>query len=424
MAEAATRAESQGVHYLELLTTFQFGAVQTLSSQVDLSDGFAASREALLAAGIDDVATAAGTDIDAIQAQFDEELRCGTERAADACELPIRFDYQGLRGMPPEFVFTQLVLAFELIGSDPRVVGVNLVQPEDSFVALRDYGLQMRMIRYLRGVYEGEHVTLHAGELAPGLVPPSDLDFHINRAVRVAGAERIGHGVSIRREHGAKQLLRRMARRDIVAEQCLTSNEQVLGISGRRHSFPVYLRFGVPIALCTDDEGVSRTDLTEQYAMATREYDLSYAELKRISRDSLEYGFLQPAAKREAQRRARGGLPPLRAALRRLGETGVEEDDGFVCVIEARIHVEESNSLKSKRKVIRSLKDSVRKRFGASVAEVGGQDTWQRSTLLIAIAGGEEAAGRAEEIERYIAARVPDGAVFERFVRSVDELRD
>ncbi len=303
LAEAATRAESQGVHYLELLTTFQFGAVQRLSSQVDLSDGFAASREALLAAGIADVATAAGTDIDAIQAQFEEELRCGTERAADACELPIRFDYQGLRGMPPEFVFTQLVLAFELIGSDPRVVGVNLVQPEDSFVALRDYGLQMRMIRYLRGVYEGEHVTLHAGELAPGLVPPSDLDFHINRAVRVAGAERIGHGVSIRREHGAKQLLRRMARRDIVAEQCLTSNEQVLGVSGRRHSFPVYLRFGVPIALCTDDEGVSRTDLTEQYAMATREYGLSYAQLKRISRDSLEYGFLQPAAKREAQRR-------------------------------------------------------------------------------------------------------------------------
>lgn len=97
---------------------------------------------------------------------------------------------------------------------------------------------------------------------------------------------------------------------------------------------------------------------------------------------------------------------------------------GFVVVIEARIHVEESGSLKSKRKVIRSLKDAVRKRFGASVAEVGGRDTWQRSTLLIAIAGGEEAAARASEIERYIAARVPDGAVFERFVRSVDELRD
>ncbi len=58
----------------------------------------------------------------------------------------------------------------------------------------------------------------------------------------------------------------------------------------------------MPIALCTDDEGVSRTDLTEQYLIATREYDLSYRELKRISRDSFRYGFLQPAAKREAKR--------------------------------------------------------------------------------------------------------------------------
>ncbi len=53
-----------------------------------------------------------------------------------------------------------------------------------------------------------------------------------------------------------------------------------------------------PLAL----EGVSRTDLTEQYLIATREYDLPYRELKRISRDSLRYGFLQPAAKREAKR--------------------------------------------------------------------------------------------------------------------------
>lgn len=69
------------------------------------------------------------------------------------------------------------------------------------------------------------------------------------------------------------RLLRRMARDDVLVEQCLTSN-------------PVYRRFGVPIALCTDDEGVARTDRA----------------LKRISRDSLEYGFLQPAARREALR--------------------------------------------------------------------------------------------------------------------------
>ena len=57
--------------------------------------------------------------------------------------------------------------------------------------------------------------------------------------------------------------------------------------------------------------------------------------------------------------------------------------DAFVCVIEARIHVEDSGSLKSKRKVVRSLKDGIRKRFGAAVAEVDGQDTWQLSLIHI-----------------------------------------
>jgi adenosine deaminase len=302
LAEVASRAASQNVHYLELLSTFQFGAAYSLSENVDLADGFEASRQALLDAGMANTVAAARTDIDGIFDQFEEELGCGTPEAADACDMPIRFDYQGLRQMPPEVVFSQLVLAFELMEADPRVVGVNLVQPEDAVVGLRDYTLQMRMIGYLRDVYEGEHVTLHAGELVPGLVPPKDLRFHINQAVKIAKADRIGHGVSIRHEKDSKKLMKRMARRDVLVEQCLTSNKQILEVSGKRHSFPVYRRYGVPLALCTDDEGVSRTDLTEQYEIATRSYDLSYRELKEISRNSLSYGFLQGEAKRAALR--------------------------------------------------------------------------------------------------------------------------
>ncbi len=299
LAEVASRAADQNEHYLELLYTAQFGRVNTLANQVGLGD-FAATRDALLAGGMSDIVAAARTEMDGIYSQFNATLGCGTDAAQPGCEIPIRFDYQVLRAMPPQTVFAMLVLGFELQEADPRFVGLNLVQPEDALVALRDYRLQMRMIGFLRDQYEGEHVTLHAGELASGLVPPSDLDFHIGAAVRVAGADRIGHGVSIRHEKGAKKLLRRMDRDDVLAEQCLTSNKQILEIDGRRHSFPIYRRFGVPIALCTDDEGVSRTDLTEQYLLATREYDLSYGALKNISRDSLEHGFLQPDAKRVA----------------------------------------------------------------------------------------------------------------------------
>ncbi|MGI8727391.1 MAG: DUF503 domain-containing protein [Solirubrobacterales bacterium] len=95
----------------------------------------------------------------------------------------------------------------------------------------------------------------------------------------------------------------------------------------------------------------------------------------------------------------------------------------YVCVIEAHIHVPDSGSLKSKRKVVRSLRDGMRKRFGVAVSEIDGHDTWQRSTLLVAITGLEETVGRAEEVERYIAGRCPQGTSFERHLRSLEDLR-
>jgi uncharacterized protein len=102
----------------------------------------------------------------------------------------------------------------------------------------------------------------------------------------------------------------------------------------------------------------------------------------------------------------------------------MSDEPAYVCVIEARIHVEESGSLKSKRKVVRSLKDAMRRRFGVAVAEVGGHDTWQRSTLLIALTGGPEVPERAAEVERFVAARCPDGSSFSRELRSWEELSE
>ena len=102
---------------------------------------------------------------------------------------------------------------------------------------------------------------------------------------------------------------------------------------------------------------------------------------------------------------------------------GDADPTAYVCVIEARIHVPDSQGLKSKRKVVRSIKEATRHRFGASVSEVGGHDSWQRSTLLVAITGGAEVAGRAAEVERFIAARCPDGSSFERTLLSLEDLR-
>src|SRR5262245_58163285 len=53
------------------------------------------------------------------------------------------------------------------------------------------------------------------------------------------------------------------------------------------------------------------------------------------------------------------------------------------------IHIHESQSLKQKRGVVRSIAQRVRNRFQLSVAEVGGQDTWQRAVLGLAAAGSD-----------------------------------
>lgn len=98
----------------------------------------------------------------------------------------------------------------------------------------------------------------------------------------------------------------------------------------------------------------------------------------------------------------------------------------FVCLIEVRLHVADSDSLKGKRKVVRSVKDAVRERLGAAVAEIEGQDTWQRSTLLVALVGREEGElnKRADRLEGIVVARAGEGASFTRDVRSLEDLRE
>jgi len=193
-------------------------------------------------------------------------------------------------------VFAQLTAAFALAKADPRFVGVNIVAPEDDPTALADYALHMRMLQFLKARYPDVKLSLHAGELTLGLVTPRDLRFHVREAVEVAGASRIGHGVDIAYEDGAQELLARMARDRIAVEINLTSNDVILGVKGADHPLHLYLKAGVPFVLSTDDEGVSRIDLTHEYLRAVTEQGLTYADLKAAARASLEYAFLPGAS--------------------------------------------------------------------------------------------------------------------------------
>jgi uncharacterized protein YlxP (DUF503 family) len=96
----------------------------------------------------------------------------------------------------------------------------------------------------------------------------------------------------------------------------------------------------------------------------------------------------------------------------------------YLCVIEARLHFGQSHDLKGKRKELHSLKAHLRQRFGASVAETEGHDTWQRSTLVCALVGDRTLAARADELERFVESRCPDGCVFDRTLLSLADIRD
>ncbi|MGW4663611.1 hypothetical protein [Streptosporangium sandarakinum] len=295
LAILASRAAAQREFTLEVMLSRQSGAVQELVKKVggDASD-LAGLRDRLLADGaMAGIVKAARTDADTDIAQMRKELRCDGEDADPGCTLPLRFLLQVTRTAPPEVVFAQMLLGFELAKADERYVGVNLVAPEDDPVALRDYRLHMRMLDHLRGLYPEAHISLHAGELTPGLAPDADLKFHVREAVKTGHAERVGHGAGIRGEDDPAGLMADMAREHVLVEIALTSNCQILQVCGDGHPFMEYRRAGVPVALVTDDAGIEHTDLAGEYLRAITQYGLRYADLKTLARTALDHSFLQ-----------------------------------------------------------------------------------------------------------------------------------
>jgi uncharacterized protein len=96
----------------------------------------------------------------------------------------------------------------------------------------------------------------------------------------------------------------------------------------------------------------------------------------------------------------------------------------FVVLLRVHLYFPESGSLKAKRAELNSVKAHLRQRMGASVAEVAHQDSWQRSTLAVALTGGS--AGRCDEaadaIQRALDARFPQGVRIERRLASWSDL--
>ena len=222
-------------------------------------------------------------------------------------ELDVRFSHPLLRidGDMDSFRRQVETAVAAAMRHPDSVAGITMLQPEDDWTSQRYFHEQMRIIDGIMRPIEEAHradpsnnpppprFNLHAGELTLEYATYESMLDRISASIDLGRASRIGHGTSIMWEDDVYGLLRGMRRRGIAVEICLSSSEGILKVAGGdRHPFRLYWDAGVPVVLGTDDEGVSRSNLTVDFAKAARWFDLSYGEMKWLAFSSLEYSFL------------------------------------------------------------------------------------------------------------------------------------
>jgi adenosine deaminase len=291
LATVVHRARLQNEQYLELMAEPAGDAMDRVVAAASATDSPEQALEHLQPL-IDAYVTAARADLDQRDREVAEKVGVPPPLSAADRPITVRYLVSAFRLDPDEKVFATWAAAFALMRVDPRVVGVNLVAPEDSPLASERFDSQMHLLDFLWQRFQHPNITLHAGELNLFIAPLEAMTRHIRGSIEVGHARRIGHGTSVAWEDDVPGLLREMRDQGIAVEVCPTSSAVILGAEGDRHPFRLYRRAGVPLTLNTDDEGVNRSNLTMEYVRAARSWHLGYADLKELARNSIEYSFL------------------------------------------------------------------------------------------------------------------------------------
>lgn len=307
LADVRRRAAIENLQYIEPMLTSNSTA-RNLGEDTwqDLGGGAVASEDyptlhaALLAAdGFPAARSRLTDDADDNEAIADSELDCDTDQPKTGCDVVTRYQAYISRSGSDSGIFGQMVAAYEAAMVEPRIVGLNLVGPEDGSSAMANYDRLMAMLSYLGEYYDGVsplRLSLHAGEITAESIPNGyqlDETQHIRKAVEVAGARRIGHGVDVMFENNPQELLDMLRDDGVLVEVCFASNDIILEVSGAEHPVHDYIASGVPVALATDDQGVARSSMAQEFARAVGAQGLDYYELKTMVRASIEYSFLQ-----------------------------------------------------------------------------------------------------------------------------------
>ncbi|MCS6903992.1 MAG: adenosine deaminase [Bacteroidia bacterium] len=219
----------------------------------------------------------------------------------DESDFIIRYQTYVHRHSEPTALFQSLWIAFAASQKSPLIVGVNIVGAEDHPIALQDYWLHMAMFRYCHKKFPAVKYALHAGELTLGFVKPEELTWHIQEAIFLAQAHRVGHGVDIMHESQIFEILKWMHTQKIPVEINLSSNEFILGVKGNKHPIELYFQHKVPIVICSDDAGVLRNNFTHQFVLLAQRYrKIRYKHIKEFIFNSLHYAFIEEESLKKA----------------------------------------------------------------------------------------------------------------------------
>jgi adenosine deaminase CECR1 len=208
------------------------------------------------------------------------------QKDARATQVVARMQYYLLRFTPQAEADLEWIYTFVHKHRD-LFVGINMVGREDN-----DKGYPLRFLptlRKMRQTIPGVNLAIHAGEV-------DEPNQHV-RDTLLLGAKRIGHGVNLIHDPDTMLLMRHS---DYLVEINLISNLLLDYVNDyRQHPFPEYLRFGIPVALSTDDRGMWDSTLTDEYFVAVKEFNLSWDELVLLGRNSLQYSFVEDTIKRQ-----------------------------------------------------------------------------------------------------------------------------
>ncbi|MDE3208101.1 MAG: hypothetical protein KGL58_04585, partial [Pseudomonadota bacterium] len=286
------QAAAQKILYMEVPLKLVHKQAKELGDRAGIGSDYPHVFKRLNSSGLNTIIDRARSKLDHINRVLNRKLGCDSSHPKPGCYVRARFLYQVNRNLPPNEVFAQLVVGYELASSVPMVAGVNLSIPEDGGNAIRYYQEQMDMIAFLHKRFPSVHLSLTAGDLVQGLVPPDELTNHIQDALDIAHANRIEQGLDIAYETNPNQLINTMKKNRVLVLNCLATDNNFLNLNSSEVPLDYYLQHHIPIALATCDEGINRSDLTNEFEIASTSFNISYPQLKEFARNSLEYSFL------------------------------------------------------------------------------------------------------------------------------------